>query len=91
MKIIARIFIFLACIFAAIVSIVWMIPTAFSNGSRFLRIAVGFDSAASACFGGDGHTTISKRAYLAMQSGKRWGCVLCKLLDSIQKDHCENA
>ena len=91
MKIIARLFIFVASLVAAVVSLVWMIPTALSSGPRFLRIAVGFDNAASACFGGDGHTTISKRAYLAMQAGKKWGCVLCKLLDSIQKDHCEKA
>lgn len=35
--------------------------------------------------------TISKRAALAQQRGTRWGCVLCKLLDAVQTNHCENA
>jgi hypothetical protein len=23
-----------------------------------------------------------------MLKGKRWGCVLCRLLDYVEKDHC---
>ncbi len=41
--------------------------------------------------------TISHRAELARvayknhQSDKIWGCVLCRLLDTISKNHCENS
>lgn len=35
--------------------------------------------------------TISSRAGRAMASGKKWGCILCRILDDIQKDHCANA
>jgi hypothetical protein len=37
---------------------------------------------------GDPDETISSRAAKAMLKGKRWGCVLCRLLDYVQKDHC---
>lgn len=64
---------------------------AITGSPRYLRILVGLDCATSATFGGDGHTTISRRAYLAEKAGKRWGCVLCKILDRIQENHCENS
>lgn len=35
--------------------------------------------------------TFSRRAGLARKSGKRWGCVVCALLDRIHKDHCQRA
>lgn len=34
--------------------------------------------------------TISHRANRARLSGKTWGCLLCKWLDKIQPNHCEN-
>lgn len=33
--------------------------------------------------------TISAHSALAARQGRTWGCVLCKLLNMIQKDHCE--
>ena len=33
--------------------------------------------------------TISSRAGKARLAGKRWGCILCRLLDKIDKQHCE--
>jgi hypothetical protein len=32
--------------------------------------------------------TLSRRAAKAKLKGKRWGCVLCGLLDRIAADHC---
>lgn len=64
---------------------------AFTGSPRYWRILVGLDCAASATFGGDGHTTVSKRAYLAKLQGAPWGCYLCKLLDRIQTDHCKKS
>jgi len=91
LTIISRVGIFLVCVLGALVCLVWMLGVMLSPGSRFIRIAVGLDCAASAVFGGDGMTTISKRAGLAAREGKPWGCILCSLLDKLQRNHCEDA
>lgn len=36
-------------------------------------------------------TTLSKRAAVARDKGKTWGCVLCRFLDSIDPHHCDKA
>jgi hypothetical protein len=56
-----------------------------------LGVAVGVDQLFNAIFSGDPHATISSRAYEATLKNKTWACVLCKLLDYIQKDHCHVA
>ncbi|MDR5883617.1 hypothetical protein [Caballeronia sp. LZ032] len=56
---------------------------------RWLRnVLVALDQLANAIALGDPDETISSRAGKAMQEGKRWGCVLCRCLDLLQKDHC---
>ena len=40
---------------------------------------------------GSPEETVSSRAAKARNEGKRWGCVLCALLNRIQKDHCDKA
>lgn len=40
---------------------------------------------------GDPDETISSRAGKARAKGRIWGCVLCKLLDALDKDHCRKA
>lgn len=62
-----------------------------SNPSRAARIAVGFDQLANVAANGSSTETISARAYRAAGEGHRWGCVLCRLLDKIDKDHCRKA
>lgn len=58
---------------------------------KAVQIAIGFDQLANVAANGSAEETISSRAYRAMTEGRRWGCILCKLLDAIQKDHCKNA
>jgi len=41
--------------------------------------------------GGDPHETISSVAGKAQQKGERWACVLCRLLNMIQANHCANS
>lgn len=93
MNLLARLLVLCAASLAAVVSVVWLtILAVFGSGKthkRFMRIAVGLDCAVSATFGGDGYTTISKRAALARQNGRKWGCVLCKWLDKVDKGHCD--
>lgn len=35
--------------------------------------------------------TLSRRAGLARNAGKRWGCVLCRVLDWFKAKHCDSA
>jgi len=55
------------------------------------NILIALDQFANAILGGDPDETISSRADKAQQEGKRWGCILCKLLDLIQKGHCRSS
>ncbi|MBP9798795.1 MAG: hypothetical protein KBD39_01570 [Sterolibacterium sp.] len=61
---IARHFIlWLLCLAAAIVSLVWQLVAIVGSPRRAMRIAVGFDQTANAAFGGDEDETISSRAW----------------------------
>jgi hypothetical protein len=41
--------------------------------------------------GGDPDETLSSRAGKARLNGRAWGCILCKVLDRLDKNHCTNA
>lgn len=75
---------------AAMLGLVWMFFALVVNSDRALRLAVSYDQVANTAFGGDEDETISSRAGKAARQGKRWGCVLCSLLDWFQPNHCEN-
>lgn len=62
-----------------------------SSPERAERIAVGFDQLANVAANGRSTETISARAFRAAGEGRRWGCILCKMLDKIDKDHCRKA
>lgn len=49
------------------------------------------DEAGNTLFGGSPNETISERAAKARNAGRRWGCVLCGLLNRINPGHCDNA
>ena len=53
------------------------------------RIAVGFDQLVNVAANGHEDETISSRAGKAAREGKRWGCVLCRLLNVFDNDHCQ--
>ena len=52
------------------------------------RVLVMSDEWLSVLTGGALNSTISLRAALAREQGSRAGCVLCRLLDVFQRDHC---
>jgi hypothetical protein len=54
-----------------------------------LGVLIALDQVANALLGGYPDETVSFRAAKARRDGKRWGCVLCKLLDTIHTNHCE--
>jgi hypothetical protein len=57
----------------------------------FWNILIAVDQLGNTLFGGDPQETISSRADKAMKSGKKWGCLLCRFLSLIQKDHCQKS
>ena len=60
-----------------------------SRKPRWLRLLISFDQTINvAVFNGDEDETISSNAGKAMLRGKRWGCVLCRLLDLVDPNHC---
>ena len=56
-----------------------------------LNLLISADQFWNTVFHGNPDETISSRAGRAARRGKPWGCLLCRLLDLIDKDHCEKA
>ena len=54
-----------------------------------LGVGVALEYLAIALLGGDVET-ISSRAARARNKGKLWGCHLCRFLDWLDPDHCDN-
>ena len=81
----------LLCQFAGTVSALWMLAAIIGGSPRAWSLAVAYDQLANAAFGGDPDETISSRAGKAARNGRRWGCVLCRLLDRFEPDHCEKS
>ena len=79
------------CAFAALVALGWMFFAVLGSSTRAWRLAVSFDQLANTAFGGSEDETISSRAGKAARKGKRWGCVLCRLLDWFEPNHCEGS
>lgn len=61
------------------------------NPSKAAHIALMIDQTCNVDANGRVDESISYRAALARESGRRWGCVLCQLLDALVKDHCTRA
>jgi hypothetical protein len=49
------------------------------------------DQAGNTLTGGSPNETISERAAKARNAGRKWGCLLCKLLGWINPGHCDAA
>lgn len=63
----------------------------FTNPKRAWSLAVSADQFINTVLNGDPDETLSSRSARAQEKGKRWGCVLCKLLDYLEKDHCQKS
>ena len=61
------------------------------NGDDAWEIIKAYDRLANASANGDSRETISSRAQRASVERRRWGCILCTLLDRIDKGHCPRA
>lgn len=56
-----------------------------------LNILISLDQLVNALAAGDPDETISSRAGKAARKGVLWGCLLCRLLDRLEKDHCNSS
>lgn len=88
-KPVANLGLWLLCLAAAVVGLLWLAAAMLAGSNRAHRIELGFDQTANAAFGGSEDMTISTRAALAALEGRRWGRVLCWLLDQVDPGHCE--
>lgn len=79
------------CQVAAVIASIWMLAAVLTGSRRAWTLAVAHDQLANAAFGGHEDETISSRAGRAQRQGKRWACVLCRLLDRLDPNHCEKA
>lgn len=91
MSFILRLLLWLAALVASIASMSLGLLYVFTSPRRFWNVIVAQDQALNAANGGSEDETISSRAGRAAARGDRWGCVLCKALDFLQKDHCKKS
>ena len=57
----------------------------------FWNILIAIDQLGNAIFAGDPQETISSRAGKARNEDKKWGKVLCPVLDWLDPDHCASS
>lgn len=76
---------------AAIVALIGYVVAVVMAPKVAFNTALSLDQAANAALHGDPDESISSRAGKAKRRGDRWGCILCKLLDAIVPNHCEDA
>ena len=78
----------ICCMPFAALRILW---AALSNPPKAWSIFKAFDLTGNVLINGKFNEYISTRAYRAMVESRSWGCVLCKVLDRFQKDHCQKS
>lgn len=61
------------------------------NPDKAWNIALMIDETGNVDANGRVNQTISARAALARNANRPWGCVLCKLLDWVDTNHCTKA
>lgn len=67
-----------------------MLPTALKLALRYARrVLKALDQFANVATGGAVAETISQRAARLRDKGVFIGCVLCRLLDLIERNHCD--
>lgn len=81
----------LLCMLASAVSAIWMLLALLAGSKRAWSLAGSYDQLANTAFGGHEDEKISSRAGRERKKGKRWACVLCRLLDKIDPNHCEKS
>jgi hypothetical protein len=83
--------IWLVCIGVAWVAGWRMLWAIFTNRDSAWKLAMAYDLLGNVVTNGRLGETISARAGRAQREGRPWACVLCRLLDYIERDHCAKA
>ena len=79
------------CLLALCYITLRLIYTIFTSETKFWLLAKSIDDSFNVASNGDFRTYLSTRAAVARNKKKRWGCILCKLLDFVDKGHCDRA
>lgn len=81
----------LVCAVGGVLSGMLMFYDALVGSPRARRLFRAFDRVGNAATGGADTETISSRANRARSERRRWGCILCRVLDWIERDHCRKS
>lgn len=81
--------IWMACVLCALVALPWMLVSILVNSPRSWALAKGFDRVGNVVAGGTDDEYLSARAQRVRKEGRRWACVLCRLLDKVDPGHCD--
>ena len=73
---------------AHVIASLWMLVGICTGSPRTWRILLAYDRLGNAATGGSDRETISSRAWRGANEGRRGWCLLCRVLDWLQKDHC---
>lgn len=79
------------CILVSLFAAIRTLYAIFTNPQRAWVMLIAHDQLANAAANGDPDETGSSRAARARREGRRWGCILCRILDTIEKDHCKKS
>lgn len=79
------------CMVAGLAGCLRMLCYIVVGSDRAWRSARSFDRVGNVAIGGDDRETVSSHAYRMSLENQRWGCVLCRLLDRVEKNHCEKS
>lgn len=91
MKRFALVLIIPLLLFGALFTAIRYVTCIFTNPDKAWNIAKMIDETGNVDANGQVNMTISKRAALARNKNRRWGCVLCWVLDHIQPNHCNKS
>lgn len=84
-------FLWIVAQFSNVIASVRMLGYILVGSERGKRILLAYDRLGNAALGGDDRETISSRANRGRKEGARGWCLLCRLLDWLDKDHCEKS
>lgn len=87
----SRLILIVGSMLMALVGNLIALISALLGSDKAWRVAVANDQTLNAALSGSEDETISSRAGKAARSGKKWGCVLCRLLDKFDAGHCERS
>jgi hypothetical protein len=75
----------------SLINLIKMFYNIFTNQSKAWAIARALDRSINVTLNGTERETVSSRAYRGSLEGNRGWCILCKILDKLERDHCRKA